>query len=188
MAAAARLAVNPQTAGQINDPSNQLYGNYQQERDQPHGRAAGQLPSAAPDPPRAGQVGANAQALMSPYAALGHRPGVAGEASSNWHWPTRASPPRPTMSARSGGKQAGRAGGRVAAAQTALGTQQNIANLLNQGWGRALTPATALALSQQSQQGYNAASLLGGMMQIQATATHKARPARASPTPTCKAV
>jgi hypothetical protein len=47
----------------------------------------------------------------------------------------------------------------VADAQTALGTQQYIGNMLNTGWGQALTPAYNLA-NNASQQGYNASAAL----------------------------
>ena len=153
--------VNPQTAGQINDLSNQLYGNYQQNVTNPTAGLLGSYLGGA-GPATAGQVGANAQALMSPYAASVIAPALqAGQqqlALANQGIAAQAN----NVGAFGGSRQGVQEG--VAAAQTALGTQQNIANLLNQGWGQALTPATALA-SQQSQQGYNAASLLGGMMQ-----------------------
>lgn len=153
--------VNPQTAGQINDLSNQLYGNYQQNVTNPTAGLLGNYLGGA-GPATAGQVGTNAQQLMSPYAqsviAPMLRAGQQQLALANQGIAANAN----NVGAFGGSRQGVQEG--VAAAQTALGTQQAIGNMLNQGWGQALTPGYNLA-SQQSQQGYNAASLLGQMMQ-----------------------
>ena len=150
----------PQTAGQINDLSNQLYGNYAGNVVAPAaGLLSGYLGSASPA--TAQQVGSNAQQLMSPYAASVIAPalqagqqqlalanqGIAGQANN--------------VGAFGGTRQGVQQG--VAEAQTALGTQQNIASMLNTGWNSALTPATSLATNASSQ-GYNAASGLAGML------------------------
>ena len=150
----------PQTAGQINDLSNQLYGNYAGNVVAPAaGLLSGYLGSASPA--TAQQVGSNAQQLMSPYAASVIAPalqagqqqlalanqGIAGQANN--------------VGAFGGTRQGVQQG--VAEAQTALGTQQNIASMLNTGWNSALTPATSLATN-ASTQGYNAASGLAGML------------------------
>ena len=150
----------PQTAGQINQLSNQLYGNYQQNVLNPaSGLLGGYLQGG---PATAGQVGANAQALMSPYAASVIAPALqAGQqqlALANQQIAGQAN----NVGAFGGSRQGVQEG--VAQAQTALGTQQQIANMLNTGWGQALTPAYGLA-QQAGQQGYNAATGLAGMAQ-----------------------
>jgi hypothetical protein len=60
-----------------------------------------------------------------------------------------------------GGSRQGVAEG-VSDAQNALGTQQQIGQMLQQGWGQALTPAAQLAM-QGGQQAYGAAGLLGNL-------------------------
>ena len=150
----------PQTAGQINDLSNQLYGNYAGNVVAPAaGLLSGYLGNASPA--TAQQVGSNAQQLMSPYAASVIAPalqagqqqlalanqGIAGQANN--------------VGAFGGTRQGVQQG--VAEAQTALGTEQNIASMLNTGWNAALPQATSLATN-ASTQGYNAASSLAGML------------------------
>jgi len=152
--------VNPVTAGGVNQVANQLYGNYQQNVMNPaQGLLGGYLQGG---PATAGQVGANAQALMSPYAASVIAPalqagqqqlalanqGIAGQANN--------------VGAFGGSRQGVQQG--VAEAQTALGTQQYVGNMLNTGWGQALTPAYGLA-QQAGQQGYGAAGTLAGLAQ-----------------------
>lgn len=61
-----------------------------------------------------------------------------------------------------GGSRQGVAEG-VSDAQTALGTQGQIGQMLTTGWGQALTPATNLAL-QAGQEGYGAAGTLAGLL------------------------
>ena len=123
------------------------------------GLLSGYLGSASPA--TAQQVGSNAQQLMSTYAASVIAPalqagqqqlalanqGIAGQANN--------------VGAFGGTRQGVQEG--VAEAQTALGTQQNIASMLNTGWNSALTPATSLATN-ASAQGYNAATGLAGML------------------------
>ena len=152
--------VNPITAGGVNDVANQLYGNYQQNVVNPAaGLLGGYLQGG---PATAQQVGSNAQALMSPYASSVIAPalaagqqqlalanqGIAGQANN--------------VGAFGGSRQGVSEG--VAASQTALGTQRDIANMLNTGWGQALTPAYGLA-QQAGQQGYGAATGLAGLLQ-----------------------
>jgi hypothetical protein len=112
-------------------------------------------------PATAGQVGANATALMSPYAqqvidptiAAGQRQlalanqGIAGQAANVGAF---------------GGSRQGVAEGQ-AAANTALGTQQQIGNMLTGGWNAALQPAYNLA-AQGSAQGLTAATGLGNLL------------------------
>lgn len=150
----------PQTADQINQLSNQLYGNYQQNVLNPaQGLLGGYLQGG---PATAGQVGSNAQALMSPYAASVIAPAIqAGQqqlALANQGIAGQANNVGAFGGSRMGVQQG------VAEAQAAANTQSQIANLLNTGWGQALTPATALA-TQAGTQGYNAATGLAGMGQ-----------------------
>jgi hypothetical protein len=181
----------PQTADQLTAATNPLYYNFEQNafdpararydsamRDAQGGFAGAQGQSqgyfsgasgqnqgllgnylAANSPATAEQVGRNATALMSPYRddvinpalAAGQqqlalaKQGVAGNANQ--------------AGAFGGSRQGVQEG--VADAQTSLGTQQFIGNMLNTGWGQALVPAYNLA-NNASQQGYNAASLLSG--------------------------
>lgn len=181
----------PQTAGQMTATTNPLYYNFEQNAFDPararydsamrdaqggfanaqgasqgyYGNAIGQNQGlfgsylANSGPATAEQVGRNATTLMSPYRddvinpalAAGQqqlalaKQGVAGNANQ--------------AGAFGGSRQGVQEG--VADAQTSLGTQQFIGNMLNQGWGQALTPAYNLA-SQASQQGFNAANTLAG--------------------------
>jgi len=118
---------------------------------------------ASQGPATAQGVGANAQALMSPYTqnvidpaiAAGQqqlalaKQGIAGQANNVGAF---------------GGSRMGVQEG-VADAQAALGTQQQVGNMLNQGWGQALTSGTNTAL-QAGQQGLTSntglANLLSG--------------------------
>jgi len=150
--------VAPITAGGVNDTAGQLYGGYQQNVMNPaQGLLGGYLQGG---PATAAQVGANAQALMNPYTqqvidptiaagqqqlALANQ-GIAGQANN--------------VGAFGGSRQGVQQG--VATAQTALGTQQQIGNLLSSGWGQALTPSAQLAL-QSGQQAYGAAGLLANL-------------------------
>lgn len=152
--------VNPITAGGVNQIANQLYGNYQQNIIDPSaGLLGGYLQGG---PATAQQVGNNAQQLMSPYAQSVIAPTLqAGQqqlALANQNIANQAN----NVGAFGGSRQGVQEG--VAAAQTALGTQQQIANLMNTGWNAALTPSQALAL-QAGSQGYSAASGLAGMLQ-----------------------
>jgi hypothetical protein len=151
----------PVTAGQVGADTGQLYGGYQQNVMNPaQGLLSGYLGNASPATVQ--QVGANATALMSPYSqnvidpmlqagqqqlALAKQ-GLAGQANNVGAF---------------GGSRMGVQEG-VADAQTALGTQLQVGNMLNSGWGQALTPGYNLA-NQASQQGYGAAGLLAGMGQ-----------------------
>ena len=150
----------PQTAGEINDFSNQLYGNYQQNVMQPaQGLLGGYLQGG---PATADQVGANAQSLMSPYAASVISPMIqAGEQQRELARQTIAKNAN-DAGAFGGSRQGVAEGASDAAIQ--LGTQQQIGSLLNTGWGQALTPAYGLA-SQAGQEGYSAATGLAGMGQ-----------------------
>jgi hypothetical protein len=148
----------PQTAAGVNDLSSQLYGNFQGNVLNPATGLLGGYMSGGPA--TAQQVGANAQTLMTPYQqqvidptiAAGQRQlalakqGIAAQANNVGAF---------------GGSRMGVQEG-VADAQAALGTQQTIGNLLNAGWGQALTPAYGTAM-QAGQQGYGAATGLANL-------------------------
>jgi hypothetical protein len=151
----------PVTAGQVGADTSSLYGGYQQNvMDPAQGLLSGYLGNASPA--TAQQVGSNATQLMSPYSQQVINPmlqagqqqlalakqGISGQANN--------------VGAFGGSRQGVQEG--VADAQTALGTQLQVGNMLNSGWGQALTPAYNLA-NQASQQGYGAAGLLAGMGQ-----------------------
>ena len=150
----------PITADATNARTNTLYGQFAQGVAAPTAGLLGNYIGAAA-PATAGQVGANATALMSPYAqqvidptiAAGQRQlalanqGIAGQAANVGAF---------------GGSRQGVAEGQ-AAANTALGTQQQIGNMLTGGWNAALQPAYNLA-SLGSQQGLTAATGLGNML------------------------
>jgi hypothetical protein len=112
-------------------------------------------------PATAGQVGANATALMSPYAQQVIDPTIAAGqrqlALANQGIAANAA-----NAGAFGGTRQGVAEGQ-AMANTALGTQQQIGNMLTGGWNSALTPAYNLA-AQGSAQGLTAAMGLGNML------------------------
>jgi hypothetical protein len=112
-------------------------------------------------PATAGQVGANATALMSPYAQQVIDPTIAAGqrqlALANQGIAANA-----VNAGAFGGTRQGVAEGQ-AMANTALGTQQQIGNMLTGGWNSALTPAYNLA-SQGSAQGLTAAMGLGNLL------------------------
>jgi hypothetical protein len=112
-------------------------------------------------PATAGQVGANATALMSPYAQQVIDPTIAAGqrqlALANQGIAANA-----VNAGAFGGTRQGVAEGQ-AMANTALGTQQQIGNMLTGGWNSALTPAYNLA-SQGSAQGLTAATGLGNLL------------------------
>ena len=113
----------------------------------------------AAGPATAQQVGANTMSQMSPYAQS-----VVAPALQAGHQQRALADQGIAANANQvgafGGSRMGVEEG-VAAAQTALGTQQYIGNMMNQGYNAALTPGYNLA-SQASQQGYNAANTLAG--------------------------
>lgn len=146
----------PQTAEGINALSGQLYGGFQQNALNP----AQQLlsPFLQQGPATAAGIGANATQLMSPYSAQVIAPALAaGEQQRELARQTIAG--QANNVGAFGGSRQGVAEG-VADAQTALGTQQQIGQMLQSGWGQALSPATQVAL-QGGQQAYGASGLLG---------------------------
>ena len=156
----------PITAGGVNDNTNALFGNFQQGVYNP---AAANLAGAQAQsqgllgsylgqgPATADQVASNAQTLMSPYIQNVINPtiqagqqqlalakqGIAAQANNVGAF---------------GGSRMGVQEG-VADAQVTQNTQNQIAQMMNQGWGQALNPATQVAL-QGGQQAYGAAGSL----------------------------
>jgi hypothetical protein len=181
---------NPITGDEINALSSSLYGNYNAnaggQAQQQFGSALGQTAQdfaqaqqqsqnyfgnaqantqgllgsylANAGPATAAQVGANATALMSPYTQQVIDPALRAGQQQLALAQQGISAKANQVGAFGGSRQGVESG--VADAQTALGTQQYIGNMLNTGWGQALTPAYNLA-NNASQQGYNAGALLG---------------------------
>jgi hypothetical protein len=151
-------SVNPITAGGVNDIASQLYGGYQQNVINPAQGLLGQF--AAGGPATAQQVGNNASALMSPYAQQVIDPTIAAGQQQLALANQKIAGQAANVGAFGGSRQGVNEG--VASAQTALGTQQQIGNMLQTGWGQALAPASQLAL-QGGQQAYGAAGLLSNL-------------------------
>jgi hypothetical protein len=152
--------VTPLSASGIQGNTNQLMQGFQNQVYNPATGLLGDF--AAQGPATAQGVGQNAAALMSPYTqqvidpmlqagqqqlALAKQ-GIAQQANNVGAF---------------GGSRMGVQEG-VADAQTAMQTQQQIGNMLNQGWGQALGAGQAIGL-QGAQQGMNANSLLAQMLQ-----------------------
>ena len=150
----------PITAGALNQNIGGLYGQYGQNVAAPTQALLGNY-LAANGPATAGQVGANTQSLMNPYAQSVIAPtlaagaqqlaladqGIAGQANNVGAF---------------GGSRQGVAEG-VAGAQTALGTEQQIGNMLTSGYNAALVPGYNLAANQAAQ-GLTAATQLGNTL------------------------
>ena len=151
----------PITSDQINQLSNSLYGNYQQNVMQPaQGLLGGYINNA--QPMTAQQVGGNAMSLMSPYEAAVINPALqAGQQQFDLARQSIANQAQ-NVGAFGGSRQGVTEG--VAQSQAALGTGTAIGNLLNQGWQAALPTGYNIA-NQSSQQGYNAANTLAQMGQ-----------------------
>jgi hypothetical protein len=149
-----------ETPGATNDLTNSLYQNYQNAVMAPaQGLLGGYLQGG---PLTAGQVGANTQALMSPYTSSVIDP-------TNQLMQQQLHQNLQTIGA--GANQAGAFGGSrqgvqegVAQSQAALGSEQYLGNLLNNQWNNSLGTGYNIG-SLGSQQGYNAASALANMGQ-----------------------
>lgn len=146
--------VQPQTAGTVLNQSQPLYGNYLGQVYNNQQNLLGNYMGSQ----GATQIGQNAQALMSPYTNAVIAPSMQlGQQALAQN----------LQSIGAGANQAGAFGGSrqgimegTAQAQTALGQSQQTANLLNQGWQSALSPAMTA-----EQQGYGAANTLANSMQ-----------------------
>lgn len=151
---------NPLTAGGVNDTTNQLYGNYQQQVLNPaQGLLGGYLSGG---PATADQVTQNALNIMNPFSKAVIDPALEvgrQQLAQN----LGAIGAQANQAGAFGGSRQGVLEG-TAQAQAAIGAGQMTGNLLNQGWQSALTPAYGLA-NLASQQGYGAAGTLAGMGQ-----------------------
>lgn len=144
----------PQTAGQINDLSNQLYGNYLGGVVNP---SAGLLSQYMGGTAGANQIGANQMALMSPYLGAVVNPTLElGKQSLAQN----------LQNVGANANQAGAFGGTrqgvmegVAQSQAALQGAQYIGNLLSQGYNAAMPVSQALEA-----QGYGAANTLANQL------------------------
>jgi hypothetical protein len=145
-----------QTQQQLNWAKNQSQDYFSNAQANTQGLLGSYLANAGPA--TAAQVGANATALMSPYTQQVIDPALRAGQQQLALAQQGISAKANQVGAFGGSRQGVESG--VADAQTALGTQQYIGNMLNTGWGQALTPAYNLA-NNASQQGYNAGALLG---------------------------
>ena len=165
----------PITAGGVTDNTNSLYGNYQQQVMNPAQSLLGQYAAQGPATNQgiAGNASSNAQQFMSPYSSMVIDPalragqqqlalanqGIAGQANNVGAF---------------GGSRQGVAEGN-AAAQTSLGTQQYIGNMLNTGWNNALTAGGNIALQQGLQAGQQGLSASNALAQLGATGYQNAQ-------------
>ena len=148
----------PITAGGVNDNTNSLYGNFNQNVMNPaQGLLGGYLNGG---PATAAQVGQNAATLMSPYARNVIDPTLAAGEQAREIARQKVAGNAANAGAFGGSRQGVAEG--VSDAQTLLGTQQQIGAMLNQGWGQALNSGTQLGL-QAGQQGYGAATGLANL-------------------------
>jgi hypothetical protein len=148
----------PITASGVNANTNSLYSNFQQgPLVQAQGLLGGYLNGG---PATAAQVGQNASTLMSPYTQNVIDPTLrAGEQARQIARQSIAGNAN-NVGAFGGSRQGVTEG--VSDAQNALGTQQQIGQMLNTGWGQALNSGTQIGL-QAGQQGYGAATGLANL-------------------------
>jgi hypothetical protein len=148
----------PITAGGVNQNTNQLFGNFQQGA---LAQAQGLLsPYLNGGPATAQQVGANATALMSPYQRQVIDPTLAAGEQARQIARQTIGANAANLNAFGGSRQGVVEG--VSDAQNALGTQQQIGQMLQQGWGKALDSGTSIGL-QAGKQGYDASSLIANL-------------------------
>jgi hypothetical protein len=148
----------PLTTSGVNANTNQLYGNFNQNVMQPAQGLLGSYLNGGPA--TAQQVGMNAQTLMSPYAQNVIDPTLAAGEQAREIARQKIAGNAANVGAFGGSRQGVAEG--VSDAQTLLGTQQQIGQMLQQGWGQALNSGTQLGL-QAGQQGYGAATGLANM-------------------------
>ena len=151
--------VTPLSAGGINANTNQLQQNFQ---NQVYNPVQGLLGGYASQGPTTAQgVGQNAQALMSPYSQNVIDPTIqAGQ--QQLALAKQGIAQQANNVGAFGGSRMGVQEG-VADAQTALGTQQQIGNMLNQGWNTSLGAGTNIGL-QAGQQGLTANTALANLL------------------------
>jgi hypothetical protein len=131
--------------GQVYNPAEGLLGTY-----------------AAQGPTTAQGVGQNAQALMSPYTQNVIDPTIAAGQQQLALAKQGIAQQANNVGAFGGSRMGVQEG--VADAQAALGTQQQIGNMLNQGWGQSLTAGQNIGL-QAGKQGYDTNALLANLLQ-----------------------
>lgn len=152
--------VTPQTTDQINAMSNQLYGNYASNVVAPTAGLLGNYLQNA-GPATAQQVGSNAMQLMSPYEQSVINPTLAIAKQQLAQQQQQTAAQANNVGAFGGTRMGVQQG--VNQAQSTLGTESTISNLLASGYNQALGAGSTLA-NNASQQGYNAASLLAGQL------------------------
>jgi hypothetical protein len=193
---------SPVTAGGVNNGTNALFGNFQQSVYDPTSANLGNAYSqnqnvfgnaydqsqgllggyAGQGPATAQGIGQNAQQLMSPYTQQVIDPALrAGQ--QQLALAKQGIADKAIQVGAFGGSRQGVEEG-VADAQNALGTQQFIGNMLNQGWGNALQSGTNIGLqagqqglaasSGLAQQGYGSANALAQQGYGSATALNNA--------------
>jgi hypothetical protein len=150
-----------------------LFGNAQSQNQNVFGNAYDQSQGllggyAGQGPATAQGIGQNAQQLMSPYTQQVIDPALRAGQQQLALAKQGISDKAIQVGAFGGSRQGVEEG--VADAQNALGTQQFIGNMLNQGWGNALQSGTNIGLqagqqglaasSALAQQGYNSANAL----------------------------
>jgi hypothetical protein len=154
------------TPGQTNQQTNQLYGNYQQGVLNPAAQQYQQATNTSQGllggylqggPLTAQQVGAGAQALMSPYTSSVIDP-TNQLMQQQLHQNLQQIGAAANQAGAFGGSRQGVQEG-VAQSQAALGSEQYLGNLLNNQWNTALPQAEAIG-ALGSQQGYGAAGQL----------------------------
>ena len=150
----------PISAGQLNTNTGAMYNQFGQMVTQPTAGLLGNYLGGAA-PATAGQVGSNAMQLMSPYEQAVINPTLAIAQQQLAQQQQQIAGQAQNVGAFGGSRQGVQEG--VAQAQSILGTEGTISNLLASGYTTALTPAYNLA-NEGSQQGYNAASLLGSQL------------------------
>lgn len=151
--------VNPITAQGVNDLTNQLYGNYGANVIAPTASLLSPY-LANQGPATAAGVGSNAMSLMSPFASSVIDPTIAAGQQQLALAKQNIANQSNNVGAFGGSRMGVQEG--VADAQTALGTQQQIGNMLQSGWNTALQPAYSLEQN-RANQGYSADALLAQM-------------------------
>jgi hypothetical protein len=152
--------VTPLSAGGIQANTNALQQGFM---GQVYNPAEGLLGSyAAQGPTTAQGVGQNAQALMSPYTQNVIDPTIAAGQQQLALAKQGIAQQANNVGAFGGSRMGVQEG--VADAQTALGTQQQIGNMLNAGWGQSLTAGQNIGL-QAGKQGYDTNALLANLLQ-----------------------
>src|SRR5262252_4153091 len=161
------------TAATTGAAANQLYGTMAPLQAQQqaalqggYNTAQGLLGGYMGGPTTAAQVGANAQALMTPYQQQVIDPTLALGRQALAQNLQQIGAAANQANAFGGSRQGVMEG--VAQAQAALGAQNTLGQLLNQGWGQALTPANQIGL-QAGAQGYGGAGLLANAAMNNAT-------------------